>query len=226
MLTLQFQQCSLYAEGPASRVPGQVKAALDRGSLAIGFTELASDVDMAAVYQLCAEHDYTLFKGSHDTAIAWDRHAALVDKGEVSTGASRSLVWVTLDYRGERITFVEQHWVTSTYDKAHAGETRAKQSQVMIDTAKAHAVGQSIVFWAGDINGNNSNPKDPVKTALAKAGLVSHTTGKTLSGRTCDVVGNFLEDTRVEHVSGKVWPKTGSDHSPVTADYTIRPKAH
>lgn len=229
MAVIRLQQASLYAEGPASRVPDQVKAAIGRQSLVIGFTELASDVDIDAVHRICAERDFTMFKGSHDTAIAWDRHAALVDKGEIATGASRSLIWVTLDYEGERITVVEQHWVTATYDKAHAGETRQKQSQVMIDTVKAHAGGHDLAFWMGDVNADFGNPKDTIRLTLGKAGLVSsfeaqNSFGDTLGKRTCDVVGHCQPDTRVRAVVTKVWPKTGSDHSPVTADYSIRPK--
>jgi hypothetical protein len=201
-MQLQVHQCSLHAEGPPGDVPAQVMAAVKRGAFAIGFTELSKQVDIAAVYRLCAEHGYMLYKGTNDTAIAWDIHAALIGKGEVPTGASRSLVWVTLDYHGEQITVVEQHWVTGTYDKSHPGETRAKQSQAMIDAVTTHAEGHDLAFWMGDTNANFANAKDTIRVALDKAGLVSAYEERnkylpTLGKNTCDVVGHFAPDTRV-----------------------------
>jgi hypothetical protein len=226
-MQLQVHQCSLHAEGPPGEVPAQVMAAVKRGAFAIGFTELSKQVDIAAVYRLCAEHGYMLYKGTNDTAIAWDIHAALIGKGEVPTGGSRSLVWVTLDYHGEQITVVEQHWVTGTYDKSHPGETRAKQSQAMIDAVTTHAEGHDLAFWMGDTNANFANAKDTIRVALDKAGLVSAYEERnkylpTLGKNTCDVVGHFAPDTRVHCLDVQKYPGLKSDHAPVSAFYTVR----
>jgi endonuclease/exonuclease/phosphatase family metal-dependent hydrolase len=223
-MKLQVHQCSLHAEGDPAEVPAQVKAALGRGALAVGFTELSHGADIDAVYRLCGEHDYVLYKGANDTAIAWDSHAALVGKGETATGASRSLVWVTLDYQGERVTFVEQHWVTGGYDRT--GATRAKQSKAMIQAVTSKAGGRDVVFWMGDTNANFANYRDVIRSTLGKAGLVSAFEARndylpTLGKHTCDVVGHYTADTRVHCTDVKTYSKLGSDHSPVSGFYTI-----
>jgi hypothetical protein len=229
MLTFQIHQRSLRTEDPDQRdhAPAQVKAALDLGALAIGFTELGSRVDLAGIYRLCGESGYALYKGSNgDTAIAWDTHAALVGNGEVATGASRSLLWVTLDYRGEQVTVVEQHWVTSTYDKAHPGETRAAQTKAMIKAVTEHAQGHDVALWLGDTNANFANPRDTVRVALSNAGLVSAFEARksylpTLGDHVCDVVGHYAADSRVRCTDVKTFPKLESDHSPVSGFYVV-----
>lgn len=233
-IELQLHQCSLHTESAewALGAPAQIEAALGRGALAVGFTEvsersLGSDTDaftLHAFYRMCAEHDYTLYHGGGDTALAWDNHFALIDKGEVPTTKNHALRWVTLDYHGERVTVVEQHWLTR-----HAGDNdakRAEQSRIVSEVVKAHGTKRDVAFWMGDTNSSFQNVKDSTRVALNAAGLVSayealDTYPKTLGRATCDVIGHYAEDKRVKAVRVETYDALGSDHVPVSAFYSI-----
>lgn len=226
LLGLQLHQCSLHTETPAwaKGAPAQIEASLQRGALAVGYTEAgAHALDVPAFHALCAQYDYALYQGHGDTAIAWDTHFALVDKGEVTTAPNHALRWITLDYHGERVTVVEQHWMTR-----HTGNEpkRETQSRFISEVVKSHAARSDLCFWMGDTNSAFQKKDDPTRVALKGAGLVSSceavgTYPHTLGGATCDVIGHYARDTRVKCLAVETYDPLGSDHVPVSAFYSI-----
>ena len=228
---VHVQQCSLHTEKPewAAKALDQIEAALQRGGLAIGFTEVHTNViDMVAFRDLCSKYGYELLYYSSDSALAYSTAEGVefVESGEVPTVAHRSMVWVTLTVNGETITVVEVHFQTKRYSAQ-----RPEQAAALAAFVADHADAKKVVFWMGDLNAEYENKDDDMRVILSKAGLV--TTNEALdqwapthgpdtdNGVVGDVVGFYDKDVRVHVESMEVHDKLGSDHHPVSAYFSV-----
>lgn len=209
----------------AGEAPAQVEAALKRGAHAIGLTELAGD-KAALIKQLRAlatQYDYEWVQGKGDTALLVKNALKVTGGGSLHVDGSDALTWVALDFHGSKVTVFMDHWKTN--HPAYLA-TRAAQTAGLIDAMNAASAGWGLSFFMADSNsiGKMSDPTSHPRAELNAAGYVL--TYEELNTWPAHVgvtmLGHAKADTRVKAVSVTANDPLGSDHTPVTATYSIR----
>lgn len=239
-LQLQLGQSSMAFTMHGDAALADFHKVLGHGMDAVGFTEVRTF--HPELREACHNRNYQLvIPPDGDTAIAVlfvhniiGRDYLPVNPGSARPASEgghgpRGVQVVEFRPRGtrERVTFAEAHWLTRRSDN---GGQRLAMTEAMAQVMRKAGKGTRLGFWAGDTN----NPDRPAATsdvdlALRKGELTScwdelgrypDTHGRT----TIDVVGSYDPDSRVSCTRAKVYPQLHSDHLPLAAFYSVRPR--
>lgn len=222
------------------------RAILGRGAHFVGFTEVYADLDI--LDSVAEREHYRLIwgptnSGKAETVVAVaagirivDHDSILVnpaDPGKPPHGghSARHATWVTAEWEGEAVTFVEGHWVTDGDGRA---AKRAKMSRVTAEIVADHAGGRGIGFVAGDTNEDDNVNDDGsvVYEPLEAGGMltvfdelgVHPPTHNARRDSTIDIIASYVPDVRVVAKRVEVHRGGNSDHWPVSAFYDVADK--
>lgn len=222
------------------------RRAFDRGAHFVGLTEVYKDLDL--LQDEAAREGYQLAwgptkSGKAETVVAVAKTVRLLDHGSVLANpadqgrppsgghAARYATWVTAEWDGETVTFVEGHWVTAAGRSASRREKRRKMSAVTASIVAERAGGRGIGFVAGDTNDDdNVNDRGSVVyERLEAGGLVTifdelgvhPPTHDSRHDSTIDIIASYVADARVEARRVEVHRGGNSDHWQVSGFYDV-----
>lgn len=221
---LQLECAPLHTETSvvAAQAPAQVQAACKRGALVIGFTEVHTALSIQ-LRHIAGAFGYSWLHGDGDTAIAYKDSLTVVNSGEVHVIGTEYFTFVTVEWKGNTVTVIDQHWHTNNH--VDAATIRAAQTQALVNQMKDESRKARIAFYMGDTNPNKplSDKHSDPRAALDKAGLplVYEELGKWPNGIGVTAIGRNSVDKRVKAHGVLTHPALGSDHIPVTAFYDV-----
>lgn len=249
---LHVQQASLEFNDSDAMFRADLKTILERGAHAVGVTEVGNKNRVTPLRDLAKQHGYRVVhpfmpsgrRSGEALLLNVEKGVQLVASGAVfvhsATGGrdghpERGIVWASCDWRGNRVTFSEAHWVTGYKDETRDPQRtvdHVKMTRAMIEQVKRTAGGRELSIFLGDINEDDSatatNDKTSPDYLFKQAGLETIWDELDLypgtmrrGGRTIDIIGSYVRDGRVSARRAKRWPKLNSDHFQVSAWYDV-----
>lgn len=249
---LHVQQASLEFNDSDAMFRADLKTILERGAHAVGVTEVANRNRFEPLREIAKQHGYRLVhpflpngkRAGEALLLNVEKGVQLVASGSIFVHSGtpgrdghppRSIVWAACDWRGNRVTFNEAHWVTGYKDETRDPQRtvdHVKMTRAMIEQVKRTAQGRELSFFLGDINEDDNAGKTNDRTSpdwlFTEAGLQTiwdelgeYPGTMRRDGRTIDIIGSYVRDGRVTAHDVKRWPKLNSDHFQVSAWYDV-----
>ena len=245
--TLHIMQASLRVFDPLDQRRADIEYALSQDADVVCFTESGEAETRGVIQAQALMHGYAhvLFTpGDSQLAVKLKGppDARLKAKGGVMVSAAipgsfgpRYVRWARFAWYDQDIWMHAAHWVFIPHVESSHGELTAlhtKTTNTMCAQVKKHGQGDSISFFAGDINvdegADNALDHPNMPNYIFRAnGLLTiwdelHVNPPiTVEHSTFDIIGCYRPDKQVAGTRYIVHPKQNSDHRFVSAFYTV-----
>lgn len=210
----------------------------------ITLTELSNNARKADAKQWARSNGYRgiTFPGGFesDAGFMVKNGIRVMDQGVVSTGRghrqrgdtkSRNLSWIKVMWNEQVLYFHTLHWFVTGGMPANRAVVN-NQTTVLVTQMRKHAQHGAYCFYSGDMN-EDDDPHGQTRTKLnaimANGGIASawderHTYPATmgLQGRTLDVIGRDMKNSRMKNTRVKLHRGMNSDHAALSAWYDLQ----
>lgn len=243
--TIHLMHCSMQHSDPVTSFRADLRANLKREPDILSMTETHEMPFHTAMREVGKEFNYTpvWFNKGHDAFMVNNKTGRLKGKGEsfgVNGNAAkgpgkRYIQWVRVGWNGVDVWYHTVHWYAFlTSANASLKDEHAQLTRAMITQVQKHGSGpDDYAFYSGDLN-DNDDPRDRQVTKsnqlFANAGMASiwdefkvypGTHGRLKGGRTIDIIGRSMRDTRIKKKRYRIWPMGRTDHRPISAFYDL-----